>query len=453
MTTRQWPAPINAALFTDLYELTMMQAFVEDGFEGEAVFDVFVRRLPKRRNYLLACGVGEVLAFLESVRFDAASLEYLASLRMFSARFLNYLERFRFNGDVAAIPEGTPVFAFEPLLEIAAPLPEAQLIETIVLNQVGLQTMLASKASRVVTAAAGRGVVDFGLRRMQGIDAGIKAARAFYIAGVAATSNVAGGHVYGIPVAGTMAHSYIQAHDDEREAFRRFASRYPGTILLVDTYDTLDGVARVIDLAREQGSSFSVHAIRLDSGDLGDLAVRARAMLDDAGLTSVRIVASGNLDEDSVAALVARGAPIDVFGVGTEMAVSADAPRLDIVYKLVSYDGADRVKLSPGKRVLPGRKQVFRIEEDGVPVRDVIGAVTENIAGRPLLVDVMKNGARLDASRETLDVMRSRAAAQIAVMPDRLRTLDPAEQPYPVEYSRALEERYDRAARSRHAAE
>ncbi|HEV3485279.1 MAG TPA: nicotinate phosphoribosyltransferase [Vicinamibacterales bacterium] len=453
MIPRQWPAPINAALFTDLYELTMVQAFVEEGFNGEAVFDVFVRRLPQRRNYLVACGVGEVLAFLESVRFDAASLEYLASLRMFSARFLDYLERFRFSGDVAAIPEGTPVFAFEPLLEIAAPLPEAQLIETLVLNQIGLQTMLASKASRVVTAAAGRGIVDFGLRRTQGIDAGMKAARAFYIAGVAATSNVAGGHVYGIPVAGTMGHSYIQAHADEREAFRRFASRYPGTTLLVDTYDTLDGVARVIDLAREQGSSFSVQAIRLDSGDLGDLAVRARAMLDDAGLTSVRIVASGNLDEDSVAALVARGAPIDVFGVGTEMAVSADAPRLDIVYKLVSYDGLDRVKLSPGKRVLPGRKQVFRIEEDGLPVRDVVGAATEHIAGRPLLVDVMKNGARLETSRETLDVMRSRAAAQIAALPDRLRTLEPADQPYTIDYSRELEERYDRAARTRHAAE
>jgi nicotinate phosphoribosyltransferase len=372
---------------------------------------------------------------------------------MFSRRFLDYLAGFRFTGDVAAIPEGTPVFQHEPLLEISAPLPEAQLIETLVLNQLGLQTMLASKASRVVTAAAGRRVDDFGLRRTQGLDAGVKAARAFYVAGVAATSSVAGGHVYGVPVAGTMAHSYIQAHDDEREAFRRFATRYPGTTLLVDTYDTLEGVARVVDLAREQGADFRVRAIRLDSGDLGDLAVRARAMLDEAGLTSVGIVASGNLEEHSVAGLIARGAPIDVFGVGTEMAVSADAPRLDIVYKLVSYAGEDRVKLSPGKRVLPGRKQVFRIERDGAPVRDVIGEPGEDVAGRRLLVDVMKKGARLESSLEPLAAMRARAAEQVARLPEHLRRLERTDQPYPVEFSRALEERSDRVARSRDAAE
>lgn len=447
--TRESPDHPAPALLTDLYELTMMQAFVAEGFTGEAVFDVFVRRLPERRNYLLACGLDGILDMLECVRFDETSLEYLASLRLFSDAFLDYLRGFRFTGDVAAIPEGTPAFELEPLLEITAPLPEAQLVETLILNQIGLQTMLASKAARVVTAAAGRGVVDFGLRRAQGIDAGMKAARAFYIAGVSGTSNVAAGQRYGIPVAGTMAHSYIQAHDDEREAFRRFASRYPGTTLLVDTYDTLAGVARVIGLARELGPDFNVSAVRLDSGDLADLATRARRMLDEAGLTRIRIFASGSLEENAIAALVARGAPIDAFGVGTEMAVSADAPRVDIVYKLVSYKGVDRLKLSPGKRVLPGRKQVYRIEEDGVAVRDVIGRSDEKVAGRPLLVDVMKDGRRLDSSRETLDTMRGRAAAAIQQLPARVRALNRAQPPFDVTISRALEERFAHAARSR----
>ena len=438
------PQP-SPALFTDLYELTMMQAFLEEGFDAPAVFDVFVRRLPPRRNYLLACGLDAALTFLETLRFDANALEYLESLGMFSRRFLGYLEAFRFTGDVSAVLEGTPVFQYEPLLEVTAPLPQAQLVETFVLNQVGLQTMLASKAARVVEAAAGRTVVDFGLRRTQGIDAGLKGARAVYVAGVTATSNVAAGQLYGIPVAGTMAHSYIQAHDDEREAFRRFAARYPGTTLLVDTYDTLRGVERVISLARELGDEFRFGAIRLDSGDLADLAARARAMLDAAGLRSVRIFASGNLDEDAIARLVERGAPIDSFGVGTEMAVSADAPSLDIVYKLVEYAGGDRVKQAPGKRVLPGRKQLSRVERDGEAQRDVLAPAGEPVEGRPLLVDVMKGGRRLPESIETLAAIRARAARELARLPARVRDLRPADPPYAVEISRALEERYDRA--------
>ena len=362
------------------------------------------------------------MRFLETVRFDAGALQYLDSLGTFSKRFLAYLEQFRFTGDVFAIPEGTPVFPFEPLLEIAAPLPEAQLVETLVLNQVGLQTMLASKA-----------------------------ARAFYIAGVAATSNVAAGHLYGLPVGGTMAHSYIQAHDDEREAFRRFARMYPGTTLLVDTYDTLQGVERMIGLARDAGTDFHVGAIRLDYGDLATLSTEARGMLDAAGLSSVRIFASGNLEERSIAALVERGAPIDAFGVGTEMAVSSDAPRLDIVYKLVSYAGVDRVKLSPGKHVYPGRKQVFREEADGAALRDVLARAGEERDGRPMLVEVMRGGRRLPAAGETLAAIRARAAGETARLPPALRGLTPADPPYPVEISRALQDRYERAARSHDA--
>src|SRR5919106_5077609 len=269
-------AQLSPILVTDLYELTMLQAYFEQDLRDTAVFSLFVRRLPARRNYLLACGLDDVLTFLEAARFDGPALAYLRTLGRFTDRFLRSLEQFRFTGHVHAVPEGTPVFENEPILEIVAPIAEAQLVETFVMNQVHLQTMLASKAIRIVEAAHGRQVVDFGLRRMHGIDAGLKAARAFHIAGVHATSNVAGGQVYGVTVAGTMAHSYIQAYGDEAEAFRRFADVHPDTVLLVDTYDTLAAVRKVAQLARERDRGLRVGAIRLDSGNLGELAVDAR---------------------------------------------------------------------------------------------------------------------------------------------------------------------------------
>ncbi|HBP90581.1 MAG TPA: nicotinate phosphoribosyltransferase, partial [Nitrospiraceae bacterium] len=262
------------------------------------VFTLFVRRLPVRRNFLLACGVDTVLDYLETIRFSEEDLAYLDSLRQFSSRFLSWLRDFRFTGEVYAVPEGTPVFANEPILEIVAPLPQAQIVETFIMNQIHVQTVLASKAQRVVAAAEGRPVIDFGPRRMHGIDAALKAARAFWIGGVAATSNVLAGKLYGVPVAGTMAHSYIQSHENEATAFRAFAQLYPETVLLVDTYDTLAGVKKVIDLARALGDDFKVKAVRLDSGDLLDLSRRARRLLDDAGLRDVEIFASGGLDED-----------------------------------------------------------------------------------------------------------------------------------------------------------
>jgi nicotinate phosphoribosyltransferase len=439
---------MREALFTDLYELTMMQAYVEEGMLAEAIFDLHVRSLPTTRNYLLACGLDDVLTYLETVRFGGEPIDYLRSLGTFRPRFLDYLREFRFTGDVHAVLEGTPIFPFEPLVEIVAPLPEAQLLETFVINQIGLQTVLASKAARVVAAAQGRAVVDFGCRRAQGLDAGIKGARAFHIAGVSATSNLAAGQQYAIPVAGTMAHSYIQAHDDEEKAFRAFAGLYPGTTLLVDTYDSLDGVKRVVHLAQTLGPAFRVGAIRLDSGDLADLAVRSRRILDEAGLSSVRIFASGGLDEVRVAALVECGAPIDAFGVGTEMAVAGDAPSLDIVYKLVSYAGRDRIKRSPGKRVLPGRKQVFREEVDGVAMRDILASAGETHAGRPLLVPVMRGGRRLPLARESLATIHDRAVVETGRLPERLRSLAAAEPPYPVEISMTLQERHRRLAES-----
>jgi nicotinate phosphoribosyltransferase len=426
------------ALFTDLYELTMLQAYFEEGMKEEAVFSLFVRRLPGRRNFLVACGVDTVLDYLETIRFGEEDLAYLDSLKLFSDPFLTWLRDFRFTGQVHALPEGTPVFANEPILEVVAPLPEAQIMETFIMNQIHVQTLLASKAQRVVTAASGRPVVDFGARRMHGIDAALKAARAFWIGGVASTSNVLAGKLYGVPVAGTMAHSYIQAHDDERTAFRAFAKVFPETTLLVDTYDTLEGVRKVIDLAKSFGDDFNVKAVRLDSGDLLALARETRRLLDEAGLERVEIFASGGLDEDAIVTLLSGGAPIDGFGVGTSMGVSNDAPDLDIVYKLSEYAGKGRLKLSTGKPILPGRKQVFRMAEGESNVRDVIGCADENLNGRPLLVPMMRDGKRLPEGRVDLTAARTSAHEQMVRLPARIRAITSADPPYPVDVSNKL---------------
>jgi nicotinate phosphoribosyltransferase len=428
----------NLALFTDLYELKMLQAYVEEGMTEDAVFSLFIRRLPGNRNFLLVCGLETVLDYLENLFFTDEEIGFLGSLGYFSDRFLAWLHDFAFRGDVYAMPEGTPLFPNEPILEVKAPLPEAQLVETFILNQIHMQTLLASKAQRVVTVAEGRPVIDFGARRMHGTDTALKGARAFYIAGVAATSNVLAGRLYGIPVAGTMAHSYIQAHEDEASAFRSFAQLYPDTILLVDTYDTLNGVRNVIDLAKFLGKRFHVNAVRLDSGDLLTLSKEARRLLDDANLNKLQIFASGGLDEYTIAELLSSGAPIDGFGVGTNMGVSIDAPDVDIAYKLCEYAGKGRLKLSIGKPVLPGRKQVFRIPEGDSDVRDIIARSDEDLPGRPLLSAVMRKGRRLSADIVSLESLREYAREQISRLPDHIRAIVPADNPYPVEISRAL---------------
>jgi nicotinate phosphoribosyltransferase len=433
-----WVDDANAALLTDLYQLTMLQAYWREGMEDSAVFSLHVRRLPEHRNYLLACGLEDVLRYLERVRFSPDALEYLSSREEFSSEFVAWLEDFRFRGDVHAVPEGTPVFPDEPLLEVEAPVAQGQLAETFIMNQVHFQTVVASKAARVVEAAGERDVVDFGLRRTHGADAGMKAARAYHVAGVAATSNVLAGKVYDVPITGTMAHSYVQAHDDESGAFREFASLYPGTVILVDTYDTLEGVRKVVELAREGGPDFRVSGIRLDSGDLGELAIRSREILDGAGLEDVSIFASGGLDEWEIADLLDRDAPIDGFGVGTGMGVSRDAPALDIAYKLTAYGGEGRLKLSPGKRILPGRKQVFRAGEGGRAAGDVLARAGEEHPGRPLLRKVMEDGRRLPAGEDSLEEARERARREIARLPDRVRSIRAADPPYPVEISDEL---------------
>jgi nicotinate phosphoribosyltransferase len=432
------PGPNDAALFTDLYELTMLQAYFHEKMNREAVFSLFVRQLPRERNFLMACGLDTVLAYLENLTFTRDSLDYLRSLGQFSESFLEWLGHFRFTGSVRAVPEGTPVFANEPILEITAPLPQAQIIETFVMNQIHLQTLLASKAWRVVTAARGKTVVDFGARRMHGTDAALKAARAFYIAGVAATSNVLAGKLYDLPVTGTMAHSYIQAHDNETDAFKAFVSSFPETVLLVDTYDTLAGIQKVIELADTLGDDFRVKGVRLDSGDLLTLSRKVRQTLDGAGLHQVEIFASGNLDEYRIADLIKAGAPINGFGVGTHMGVSLDVPCVDIVYKLCEYGGEGKLKLSSGKPVFPGAKQVFRTEQDGWFVKDVIGCMDENLPGNPLLEQVMQNGQRLPAGFPDLNAIQNDAEIQTARLPEPIADIHPADPPFSVEISPKL---------------
>ena len=425
-------------LFTDLYELTMLEAYLRESLTERAVFSLSVRSLPPSRNFLIACGIGPLIADLEGLRFTESDLAYLDGLGLFGDRFLSWLQSFRFTGDLYAVPEGTTVFPNEPLLEVSAPLPEAQLIETLVLNQIHLQTVIASKAVRVVLAAQGRPVIDFGARRMHGIDAAVKGARAMFVAGVFATSDVFAGKCYGLPVSGTMAHSYIQAHTSEMEAFRAFARLYPATVLLVDTYDTLEGVRRVIAMARELGPDFKVQSIRLDSGDLGALAKGARRLLDEAGLQRVGIFASSGLEEDQIGALLSSGAPIDAFGVGTHMGVATDAPDLDMVYKLCEYAGEGRLKLSTGKPVLPGRKQVYRLSRGTTDVGDVIAGANETLEGRPLLEMMMREGRRT-SDPLPLSEIRDYARSQIARLPGHVIANAPAKPPYPVTVSPSLQ--------------
>ncbi|MCS3939281.1 nicotinate phosphoribosyltransferase [Salinibacter ruber] len=437
--------PDTSALYTDLYQLTMLQAYWREDMDEPAVFDLFVRRL-KDRHYLVACGLEQALEFLETLSFSEAALDYLATQDPFEPAFLDWLADFEFTGDVYAVPEGTPVFPDEPLVEVVAPIGEAQLAETFLLNQITFQTTIASKASRIVEAAQLDGedriVADFGMRRTHGTDAAVKGARAAYVAGIDATSNVAAGQAYDLPVTGTMAHSYVEAHDSEVEAFRAFSALYPETILLVDTYDTLDGVRKVIDLMNETGDEGQVRGIRLDSGDLAALARSSRTLLDEAGLTDVMIFASGGLDEHTIADLLDRGAPIDGFGVGTRMGTSADQPALDTAYKLSGYAGTPRMKLAPEKSNLPGRKQVVRQYEDGTAVRDVIATEDEQTNGAPLLERVMADGERTEAGApRPLSAIREHAAARLDELPSRLRAPTANPEDYDVVLSDALETR------------
>ena len=430
---------MGKALLTDLYELNMAASYLRRNMTAPATFSLFVRNLPERWGFLVACGLEHCLEFLESFRFTDEDLEYLRRTQGYADDTLNAFRELRFTGDVWAIPEGRLVFPDEPLLEVTAPLPEAQLVETYLLNQVTYQTAIASKAARCRIAAPDKEMVDFAFRRVHGVEASVAVARATAIVGFIATSNVEAARLLGLRPSGTMAHSYIEAFDTEAEAFRAYAKDYPDrVVLLVDTYDTLRGVEKAIQVAKElQAKGHTLAAIRLDSGDLGALARDARAMLDDAGLEKVQIFASGGLDEDVVASLA--DSPIDAFGVGTKVGVAADAPYLDSVYKLVEYDGHRVAKLSVKKATLPGPKQVWR---NAAMKGDVIGLREEPgpEGAEPLLERVVNGGQRL--IRDGIPEARERFSAGLDTLPEQLRSLDPA--PYVVARSDALNDLSER---------
>jgi nicotinate phosphoribosyltransferase len=432
----------GASLLTDLYELTMAAAYLDAGLGDEiAGFELSVRGLPEERNFLVAAGLEEVLHYLDHLRFDDAALTYLGTLDRFAPPFLEWLGDFSFTGDVWAMPEGTIAFGSEPLLRVSAPMIQAQIVETFALAAVGFQTMIASKAARVTLAAAGRSVADFGARRAHGADAGLKAARAAYIGGVDATSLVLAGREFGLPVTGTMAHSFVLAHPSEYEAFVSFGHSFPEhTVLLIDTFDTIAGAHIAAEAAAALAADgIRVEGVRLDSGDLGALAADVREILDDAGFPAIRILASGGLDEHSIASLVAEGAPIDGFGVGTRMTTSSDVPSLDVVYKLVEDESGPQMKTSTGKLTLPGRKQVYRTTSAGEITGDVIALEEEASGdGRPLLVPVMRAGRRA-AAAETVADIRDRTLAGLETLPRRLLALESADPPYPVRRSARLD--------------
>ena len=429
-----------SALLTDLYELTMLEAYFAEGMNERAVFELFVRKLPDRRNFLLAAGLAQVVEYLSGLAFTPEELAWLEGTGRFDRRFLDTLSGMRFTGDVDAMAEGTVAFADEPLLRVSAPLREAQFVESRVMNLVHFETLVASKAVRAVLAAPRRLLVDFGLRRAHGAEAALLSARASYLAGFSGTATVDAGRHYGIPVFGTMAHSYVQAHPDEVHAFEAFVRARPtDAILLIDTYDTERAAHRVVELARRLAPpGLSIRGVRIDSGDLGEHARRVRAILDAAGLTAITIFASGNLDEYRVRGLVGQGAPIDGFGIGTRMNTSADAPYLDCAYKLVEYAGKPRRKRSEGKATWPGRKQVHRHHAaDGTLAGDRLTLDGEADGGAPLLTAVMRDG-RLVAPLPSLADSRRYAAAQVAALPPHLMLLDAAGAPYNVDVSPAV---------------
>lgn len=421
--------PANVALLLDLYELAMADSYFRHGMNDRATFALFVRSLPPGRTFLVSAGLDTALSYLETLHFEDEAIHYLRSLRLFSEGFLDYLRTFRFTGDVRAIPEGELFFPPEPLLEVSGPRIEAQIVETFLLNALNFQVMIASKAARVVLAARGRGVVDFSPRRDHGADAAIKAARAAYIAGCTGTSNVLAGMLYGIPVVGTMAHSYIMSFSDELEAFRAFAQDFPNhAVLLIDTYDTLQGAANAITVGRELAASGArLRGVRIDSGDLITQSRAVRTALDAAGFREVQIFLSGDLNEYRIVELLDQGAAVDAFGVGTELGTSADAPHLGGVYKLVEDEKGYRFKLSTGKATLPGRKQVWRhTDADGQPAGDLITLLDEpGPAGSvPLLVQVMEAGRRRQSDR--LDEIRRHCTERLAALPEEHRQIDDA---------------------------
>jgi len=426
-------------LLTDLYELNMIQAYLDRGEDSEAVFEFFVRRLPARRGFMLAAGLHDALDYLETLQFSKADIDWLARTGRFRKNLLEYLAAFRFTGDVHAIPEGSVCFPSEPLLRITAPLMQAQLVETRLINILHFQTLIASKAARMVLAAPGKALADFGLRTAHAAEAGLYSARASYIAGFSGAANVLAGERYGVPIVGTMAHSFVQVHDDEMTAFENFARARPdGVILLIDTYDTEAGARKVVELApRLKKDAIAIRGVRIDSGDLTAMARKVRGILDAGGLQDVIILVSGGINEDVLQAMMKAGAPIDGFGIGVNLAASVDVPAFDCAYKLQEYADEPKRKLSEGKATWPGRKQVWRTyDADGRMCGDILSLESDKQPGEPLIAPVMRGGKRI-APSPTLAQIRERAAADLARLPDKLKRLEPGAE-YPVKIGDAL---------------
>jgi nicotinate phosphoribosyltransferase len=442
--------PATSPLLTDLYQINMIQAYLDHGDTATAVFELFVRSLPARRGFLVAAGLHQALDYLETLRFSPVDIAWLKGTGRFNNNLLDYLAAFRFTGDVHAMAEGTAFFVNEPILRVTAPLPQAQLGESRLINILHFQSLIAAKAARCVLAAPGKLLVDFGMRRAHGAEAAWFAARASYLAGFAGTATMLAGQSFGIPLYGTMAHSFIEAQDDEAAAFEIFARARPdNVVLLLDTYDTEAAAHKVVALApRLKASGIAIRGVRLDSGDLIALAKSVRAILDHGGLQDVTIFASGGLDEDELAAFTRAGAPIDGFGVGTSLTTSSDVPAIDCVYKLQEYAGVPRRKRSEKKATWPGRKQVWRrYDAAGRMVGDRIGlddaasivaadAGSERNRAEPLLDCVMRDGRRL-APSPSLEQIRSHTRRELERLPEALRRLEPGAT-YPVEIGEDL---------------
>lgn len=445
-----WPSHrINAgssqlaasALLTDLYQLTMLQSYYEEGMEDTAVFEFFVRRLPEHRNFMLFAGLEQVLEYIEHLHFSAEELEWLKRSGRFDSGFVDRLEQFRFSGDVHAMAEGTVFFPDEPVLRVTASLPQAQLIESRLINILHYQTLIASKAARCRLVAPDKTLIEFGMRRAHGAEAALLAARANYIVGFDGTATVQAEHDFGVPIFGTMAHSYIQSHQSESRAFENFAHSHPdNVVLLIDTYDTRRGAEKVVSLAKSlRKEGITIKAVRLDSGNLLEMSTSVRGILDDGNCSDISIFASGDLDEYRLAELIDSGSPIDAFGIGTRLNISQDSPSLECVYKLQEYAGQARRKKSVGKTTWPGCKQVYRHRASNSSFNGDQVTLANDVRGdgEALIVPVMRKGKRIKPA-ESLERIRERSSDQLASLPEHLTALAVSAEPYPVEMSQEL---------------
>jgi nicotinate phosphoribosyltransferase len=436
-------------LLTDLYQINMIQAHLDRGDTQTAVFEFFTRTLPARRGFLLAAGLEQALDYLANLRFSPTEIAWLKATGRFRQNLLDYFDKFRFSGDVHAMPEGTVFFANEPILRVTAPLPEAQFVESRLINILHFQSLIAAKAARMTLAAPNKVLVDFGMRRAHGAEAAVMAARASYLAGFAGTATVLAGEEFGIPLYGTMAHSFIEAFDDEMTAFEAFARARPDNlVLLLDTYHTETAARKVVALApRLKAAGITIRAVRLDSGDLVALSKSVRGILDQGGLSDVTIFASGGLDEDSLKAFAKANAPIDGIGIGTSLTTSSDVPAVDCVYKIQEYAGVPRRKRSEKKATWPGRKQVWRCySADGRMAGDLLslepdqssnpGDRARNEGSEPLLEPVMQGGRRLRPN-PSLGEIRIRVKRELERLPEPLRRLETATT-YPVKVADEL---------------